>query len=860
VLHGVYGLLEKLGCGFYLSFETLPKPRKGRADFTSWKLSDAPLSKERIVFNWHNFLTGCSAWDKRDWLKWIRQSQKMGFNTVMVHAYGNNPMFTFEFNGKVKPVGYLPHSGKGRDWSNSNINDVRRMPSGDAIADGPFFGSEAALVTEDRRVAVVQTMMQEVFQEAANRGMGLNFAFDFDSPASNPQELVLTLPEAERFKSGDLWLARPDTAGGFAYYKAELAGLLKLYPQITTVTLWHRANAAWSLKAEQFPGDWREEFEAACATAPRLAELGREGYAHFAIAKVVAACRRALKEVGREDVRLAYGSWFQNNFDWVEAAVLALPDEVQILPLDYSVLTDQSMLLHEDKLQKLRGFARGRVVPIIWAQHDDGGYLGRPIAMMPEFQTRLEKVGAPGFGIIHWMNRPYDIFFKSHSRQVWQSTRDEPLAITSCRMAADCFGEANRELLGEYLRRFSTEAPCVGRATQETFFFHGWNEGVTNAPNLIRLGHERLTMLNRAKTFAMNADQKHWLEYFRSFEIFLIRFCEEQDRAQQANALILAGRHAEAAPILKALKPEEVIAKYARTVRLAGEEAPQQHVRSADCLNPQQPRTTHKLRVEDNSRSVSTGKSPWMPDDKGQRGMVLRLGYAWLGEIVCLRQMTGVEPVRYAFGPTIPEPLAEGGTYYNDFFDHDGRLWRLLGEYEILDAPFGPHQMRQPPANPERITIHTFPSNLVIRAEDKIPDAWRELGRQGVIFRQSVSIPLRAINKGFKYSFNDGELRPGHYTLKLLASRKNPTNGDCKANVRITPVDAKGTVDHQKVVERRVELPPEKGSGTVTLRAFEIPMEITSSGNATLEFVPGDGEAVVSGVVLSFKSDWVGER
>jgi hypothetical protein len=275
--------------------------------------------------------------------------------------------------------------------------------------------------------------------------------------------------------------------------------------------------------------------------------------------------------------------------------------------------------------------------------------------------------------------------------------------------------------------------------------------------------------------------------------------------------LIITNQHAEAVPILKSVKPEEVIAEYARMVRL-------------------------------------------MPDDKGQRGMVLRLGYAWLGEIVCLRQMAGIEPVRYAFGPTIPEPPAEGGTYYNDFFDRDGRLWRLLGEYEILDAPFGPHQMRQPPANPERITIHTFPSNLVIRVESKIPEAWRELGRNGAIFRQPVPIPLRAINKGFTYSFNDGELRPGRYTLTLLATRKSPAHDVCNANVRITPLDANGNADHQKVFECRIELPPEKSSRAMTLHAIEIPVELPASGNATLEIIPDKGEVVVSGVVLSFQS------
>jgi len=63
--------------------------------------------KKNIVFNWHNFLSGCSAWDFAEWNEWIDRSSQMRFNTIMVHAYGNNPMFTFRFNGKQKRTGLL---------------------------------------------------------------------------------------------------------------------------------------------------------------------------------------------------------------------------------------------------------------------------------------------------------------------------------------------------------------------------------------------------------------------------------------------------------------------------------------------------------------------------------------------------------------------------------------------------------------------------------------------------------------------------------------------------------------------------------------------------------------------------------
>jgi len=170
--------------------------------------------------------------------------------------------------------------------------------------------------------------------------------------------------------------------------------------------------------------------------------------------------------------------------------------------------------------------------------------------------------------------------------------------------------------------------------------------------------------------------------------------------------------------------------------------------------------------------------------------------------------------------------------------------------------------MRLSPANPERIAIHTLPSNVVIRAEQNIPAAWRELARHGVIFRGPVPVPLRAINKGFKYSFNNGKLRPGRYTLTLLATRKTAGEHTCTASVRITPLAVKDQVDapDKPVAEHFIKLPPEKKDGEVTLRAVEIPLETTSSGNATLEISPSEGEVVVNGMVLSFRSERSEER
>ena len=239
VLFGVYALLEKLGYGFYISYDAAPEPRRGAFDFKDWSLADAPLFGDRIVFNWHNFLSSGSTWELEDWQRWIAQSAKMRYNAVMVHAYGNNPMFSFRHNGVEKPVGYLSTTMRGRDWGTQHVNDVRRLFGGE-IFRAPVFGASVALAPEAERTAAAQRLMHQVFAYARERGMGVTFALDVCTESANPREILRTLPRSALIDNGKWLLANPDTPEGYAYYKAQVVQLLRTYPQIDRLAVWFR--------------------------------------------------------------------------------------------------------------------------------------------------------------------------------------------------------------------------------------------------------------------------------------------------------------------------------------------------------------------------------------------------------------------------------------------------------------------------------------------------------------------------------------------------------------------------------------------------------------------------------------------
>ena len=485
VAYGVYGVLRRLGVGFYLSGDTIPEPKATPFSFSQWDLSDRPLVPARLVFNWHNFLSGCSTWNVEHWQQWIIQSQKMGYNAVMVHAYGNNPMAGFEFEGVQKPVGYLSSTRVGRDWSTNHVNDVRRLFGGE-LFETPVFGCDAAVGGTDRqRTQAAQSLMRKAFATAQERGVDVYFAVDVDTTSANPQQLIERLPAHARFEidvkktawmgqaAGKMQLANPETPEGYEFYKAQVRQLLDVYPQIDSLVVWHRKKSTpWmEFGLKTMPRAWQEEFAAEVAKTPGAEDLY---HAHhlFAQAKIVAAYERAVKELGRGDVKIAFGSW---DFHFLRAAHRFLPDGAALIPLDWSVLRDASVFdTSERRLAVAEVGATRPVIPIAWAHHDDGNYVGRPYTPISDFYNRLTemKCQAAGYGIIHWTTKPLDIYFQSLANQVWRSSKNEPLKATCHQMARQLIGPEQAEPFAQYLEAWVTTMPKIGRETGDFFIDH----------------------------------------------------------------------------------------------------------------------------------------------------------------------------------------------------------------------------------------------------------------------------------------------------------------------------------------------------------------------------------------------------
>jgi len=629
-LFAVYSLLEELGFGFYLSYDAYPDPHRGPFRFDAWKLADAPLSRERIVFSWHNFLSGCSGWSLPDWQHWISQSAKMRYNSIMVHAYGNNPMYSFTHNGQRKPTGFWPTSAKGRDWGTEHVNDVRRIWGGEQVFQSAVFGSSAALVRTEQTVEAATRLMQRVFAFARSRGLGVNFALDLDTFSSNPQNIIATLPESATFSKGGFRLPNPEMPEGFAYYRSQMGQLLNTYPEIDRIVVWFREETdPWSpwrvLQVPDLPEPWQREFQKALEKLPARAD----DPGLFAISKILKALRKSLDDLGKDQVQLATGCW---SYHYLFAADAFMPAGVSMISIDqYNLLVED-----HDVQREIQAVSRRRkVIPIPYAQDDDDHYAGRPFTPGARLAWTLQYCHCAGNGIIHWTTRPLDIYFKSFSTQVWSATEDQPLSETCDQMAERTFGKAARAEGARYLLQWIIEAPLFGIESANVFIDHPL--GDTQAA--IVACQQRLDMLEKISRLPLSDKGADAVGYYRDWENFVAGLFRSHSAWERSVALRKKGEIARARDALADCQPETVLEQYARMASRLG-------------------------------------------ITSGEKGLLISMNLHWLPYIVSQRQALGLESVRVKFMPTEHEPLAQAPGLFTFFFDRNHQLWMGLGEKE----------------------------------------------------------------------------------------------------------------------------------------------------------------------------------
>ena len=638
-MNGVHGLLKYLGWNFYLSFEVPPDKPKA-LDFSSINFEDVPLKEKRIVFNWHNFLSGCTGWDYEQWQQWIDNSSKSGFNTIMVHAYGNNPMQSFNFNGVEKEYGYLSTTQKGRDWGTQHVNDVRLLHGGD-IYKSYEFGSKAAMVPDNERSPAATSLMKEVFRHASLKGMGVCYAIDVDTWMANPQNIIKTLPDEALIEILGYQTVNPDHPEGRKYYKAQLDQLFLNYPEIDILAAWMRnprqgpgLGSTWlHHNSGTLPEEWQKEYFKKLTNHPELKDE-RPWPGLFAVSKIIKVYRELLDEINPQ-IELVLGSW---GLEYPKLADLFIPEYCGFIPLDYSyTLSDPEVIKDLSEVGEHRN-----LYPVVWAHHDDYRYIGRPYIPYTNFNSLLDKINSRGYGIIHWTTHPLDLLFSNYENQVWKNTENESLEKASEKFVRSMLKREDRKLIEYYLEWF-TNAPMFGRETSDSFIPSDEDyqlEGYKSSLEVVEKAEQRLLILRDVNVKALNEQGKKEYNYQVGMEKFIISFFTNHNNKFQAYNLLQDNKGDEALTFIQKTNPYETLNLYAETI---------------------------------------TEYSP----TRGEEGLLISLNLRWLPDYIDLKQRAGLEPVFINFQPTSHDPLAQGAGKNTFFIDELKNFWLSLGEKEL---------------------------------------------------------------------------------------------------------------------------------------------------------------------------------
>lgn len=637
LVHGVYAALEKQGCIFNLSCDHVPVVENESFTPSGWDIADAPVVGERLIFNWHNFLSGCTSWNLPEWQAYIRSAARLRYTSLIVHTYGNNPMTLFSHNKIVRPVGWFSTTVAGRDWGTQHVNDVRRLIGGD-VFNQPIFGAQVAMVPDDQRVEAAKQLMRDVFSYAKEFGLDIQFAIDVDTITANPASIIDTFPDSARYtlkdKKGKTFeYPNPDTSEGQAYFTTMVSSLLRDYPQIDQVVAWTRSGNVspfTRMTPEELPASMKAEYEVAIEANPSLAKDPHTA-PMLAFSRITKAMRKGLDSSGHTKTTLAHGTWF---FDHIPAADFFLPTDVSLIALDGQIAFGKPNL---PPLYK-SAVARRKVIPVLWAHHDDRTYIGRSYIPIPKLTSLLAESGMQGVGVIHWLNRPMDLFVRNLAEQSWTSTRDYSLK-ESCEKISRWvgFSYSNHKEFTAYLESWIQTHPQFGRETTDNFHPNKVSQEV--ARKIIDDANQRLILLDKIPTTSLDPKVRAWVEYYEGMEKFAISFHRNQAALNQSQEALEAGKIEEAIKAMEVVDPEKSIQLYHDTAFKPG-------------------------------------------ITRGETAIIISLNLRWLSIFDEQRQALGMSPLQVRFAPTQHDPLAQAPGNNTYHVDPNGIRWNVYGTKE----------------------------------------------------------------------------------------------------------------------------------------------------------------------------------
>ncbi|MGC8744453.1 MAG: hypothetical protein ACP5T0_11305 [Verrucomicrobiia bacterium] len=358
----------------------------------------------RGTIPWHNFLSGPSAWNEGDYLKYLDRLKEFGLNTLVFHCYTGGgeryvtyvePIIKIEYKNVI-PDCFFDTSLTAR-WGYRPLpvskfafdsGKVFNLPQGiDA------FGADCALFARDKeeRYARAQALMRKVISLAHERGIKVGIGFEF---GIHPPEFASVVPPSSWIRG--VMLPDPTHPASIEILRKTIDNILENYPDIDMIWLWlHefsmdvvRPYASTEFR-DVYRRDW-QYFQDAQTEETVFTGVWALSYIRLAYEYIV---KKAPK------VRVVISGW--GNKSQLPSILAGLD---RALPLDIVFTCLNPNQGWEPQPQVLEDIAKHRIVwAIPWLEGDARLWHLQPrVRLMREQVTLAKKQKLDGVLAIHW--------------------------------------------------------------------------------------------------------------------------------------------------------------------------------------------------------------------------------------------------------------------------------------------------------------------------------------------------------------------------------------------------------------------------------------------------------------------------
>lgn len=358
----------------------------------------------RGTLPWHNFLSGPTAWNEEDYVRYLDRLQALGLNLVTFHCYTGGaeryatyvePLIRIEYRD-VLPEASLDTSLTAR-WG------YRPMPVSEFVFDthklfklpagATAFGADAAVLarTNEERYRNAQGLMRRVIELAHARGLQVGLGFEF---GIHPPEFASVVPPNAWIRGA--MLPDPTHPASIEILRATLDDILRAYPGLDWVWLWLHELTMY-VGQPRLTGRF---LELARRDAQHFAEANNDGTIFtglWALAYLRAAHEHLARRAPR--VRLALSGWGGGAQlpHLLRGLDRALPTNIVFTCLN----PDQGWSPQPDVLGEIA--KRRPVWAIPWLEGDlQLWHLQPRVSLMREQVLLARQQGLQGVLAIHW--------------------------------------------------------------------------------------------------------------------------------------------------------------------------------------------------------------------------------------------------------------------------------------------------------------------------------------------------------------------------------------------------------------------------------------------------------------------------